>query len=172
MTWRAMTKAASGVACAMLAEFRCRSGAHCLSAYPRQLEPSVGRTLLAAVRPRRLSAGGRFPGLGERGQRTIRIANIPITRFSSRVTPHHAYGNGPRSGRSQSATMSAWRRQQRAFKLLPAQAASPTSLNTGSSSMMAACASTLSQTTSARSASSKMAARTGHRPSSCIVNVK
>ena len=49
MTWRAMTKAASGVACAVPAECTCRSAAHCHSTRPRQMEPSVGSALRAAV---------------------------------------------------------------------------------------------------------------------------
>ncbi len=50
MTWQAITKAASGVACAVPAECTCRSAAHCHSTRPRQLEPSVGSALHAAVR--------------------------------------------------------------------------------------------------------------------------
>ena len=69
-----MTKAAAGVACAMLGERTCRSAAHCPSTYPRQLEPSGGSALLAAAKSRRLSAGGRFPGHAEHGQQTVGIA--------------------------------------------------------------------------------------------------
>ena len=50
MTWRAMTKAASGVACAVPAECTCRPAAHCHSTHPRQMEPSVRSALHAAVR--------------------------------------------------------------------------------------------------------------------------
>jgi len=50
MTWRAITKAASGAVFAVPAECTCRSAAHCHSTRQRQLEPSVGIALHAAVR--------------------------------------------------------------------------------------------------------------------------
>ena len=79
MTWRAIAKAASGVANAVPADCTCRSAANCHSTRQRQLEPSVGSALHVAVH--RCVASGQaddFAGDGEHDRPIIGVA-VAIT---------------------------------------------------------------------------------------------